>query len=364
MIVGIHRSRSVNLTEIAAALNESISSHALHKRLSRNLAREELTLVLSDRLLYYSAGMVSDETRLVVISHGIDKPHARHMQYLNSHSGETGSESAYRVCEIVAHDLGSSTYFPLLTTLWSRHAPGFVSDTEEIQRAIDRVLAATEHRGVLAMDGYFLPQTTIMALIRNPEYQFVVTGVGDVQYRRQVRDLGDLTEQCDTPFGGTMFKLSDDAETSMVEESLIFMHFGSLPIQLIDSNRPVSLVAIKTTRSSGETSRTASLLTSLPKSRSREAHMRVISTFLAIRDIADTLRNQKDAYHPHDFRVMTYGRLQLLMTLLQCVVIFEARSMSVQNQVASLQPIEGNYVRDFLLPGEVEALNAGRAREA
>ena len=37
MLVGIQRTRSVNLTDIAKSLNESIRLHATHKRLSRNL---------------------------------------------------------------------------------------------------------------------------------------------------------------------------------------------------------------------------------------------------------------------------------------------------------------------------------------
>jgi hypothetical protein len=360
MIIGIHRSRSVNLSEIAGALDERISPHALHKRLSRNLARTELISTLADRLLHYSAAAVTSETRLVVTSYGIDKPHARQMQYLQSRSDdaseEDGSGSAYRVCEIIANDPGSNQYIPLLTTLWSRHAPGYVSDADAVRQAIDRVLAATGQRGVLAMDAVFLPSSIIEVLIRIPHYRFVATGFGTVQYRRHARDIRELTEQCDTPFGGTIFKVHNEAQAPMTEESLLLMHFGSIPVQLSDSSRPLSLVALKTTFTSGKSGKNASLLTSEPKPRSRQAHMAVILTFLAIRDVADTLKNQKRDFHPEDFRVLTYSRLQLLMTLLQCVVFFESRSMVVQKQVASLKPIEGNYVRDFLLPGEVEAL--------
>ena len=37
MLVGMQRTRSVNLTDIAKSLNEDIRLHATHKRLSRNL---------------------------------------------------------------------------------------------------------------------------------------------------------------------------------------------------------------------------------------------------------------------------------------------------------------------------------------
>ena len=37
MLIGMQRTRSVNLTDIAKSLNENIRLHATHKRLSRNL---------------------------------------------------------------------------------------------------------------------------------------------------------------------------------------------------------------------------------------------------------------------------------------------------------------------------------------
>ena len=50
MLVGIHRTQSVNLTNIAKGLHEGIRLHATHKRLSRNLDDIELAHSLSDAL--------------------------------------------------------------------------------------------------------------------------------------------------------------------------------------------------------------------------------------------------------------------------------------------------------------------------
>jgi hypothetical protein len=47
MLLGIHRTRSVNLTNIARGLNEGIRLHATHKRLSRNLDDLDLSRTLS-----------------------------------------------------------------------------------------------------------------------------------------------------------------------------------------------------------------------------------------------------------------------------------------------------------------------------
>ena len=66
MLKGISVSRSVNLTEIARGLDESISLHATHKRLSRNLYDVELVNNISDRLLKIGSEKVSGQTRLIV----------------------------------------------------------------------------------------------------------------------------------------------------------------------------------------------------------------------------------------------------------------------------------------------------------
>ncbi|MEL7187701.1 MAG: hypothetical protein AAFN50_14900, partial [Pseudomonadota bacterium] len=66
MLVGIQRSRSVNLTKIAKGLQEEIRLHATHKRLSRNLDDTELAEELADRLLMLGAAKVRRDTRLIV----------------------------------------------------------------------------------------------------------------------------------------------------------------------------------------------------------------------------------------------------------------------------------------------------------
>ena len=66
MIVGIHRTQSLHLTDIARSLGEDIALHATHKRLSRNLARKDLTGFISNALLQRAARDVTQDMMLVV----------------------------------------------------------------------------------------------------------------------------------------------------------------------------------------------------------------------------------------------------------------------------------------------------------
>ena len=79
MLVGIHQSRSVNLTEIARSLGEDIELHASHKRLSRNLARSELIDVVGSRMLASGAAQVTENSLLIVHCYNLVKRFATKM---------------------------------------------------------------------------------------------------------------------------------------------------------------------------------------------------------------------------------------------------------------------------------------------
>ncbi|GIS19062.1 MAG: hypothetical protein CM15mP120_09780 [Pseudomonadota bacterium] len=66
VVKGILTARSVNLSKIATALNENISLHATHKRLSRNLDNPSLQATLAQRLLELGSQEASQNTRLFV----------------------------------------------------------------------------------------------------------------------------------------------------------------------------------------------------------------------------------------------------------------------------------------------------------
>lgn len=358
MIVGIHSARSVNLTEIAAVLNEDINQHATQKRLSRNLIRKELADAVADQILNHTAEYVKESTTLVVINHSLEKPKSRMMQYQDASSCFTHADYSFRICEIVAHDTGTDFYTPLLSVLWSRNAPNYVSDTDEIRKAVERVFTATNGRGVLALSSDFLPEKSIYELIQNQSSRFTARIVnGHLIYHRQTHTIDDLIEHCDTPYGGTMFKLrGEDADST--NENLLFMQYGSVPIRLPDSQRPLKLVVLKTTNQSGKAGKGMALVTSELKNRSRQAHTDHIATQFLVWNLSESILEQKRNFSPDGFRVLNYERLQLLMTLLHAVIFFDAQTTEhLSNHGVSLQPIPGDYIRDFLLPGEAEALH-------
>lgn len=279
-----------------------------------------------------------------------------------SHADAAQTKPEYTVCEIIVNDAESNTYMPLLVSIWSQHAPDFQSDADEVHTAIKRVLNATNERGLICVESKTLPNVVatdlsiLIDLMLDPDIRFVAEAMDQpLVYRQKLVAMDDLLNQCDTPFGGTVYKLIEDQYQKSesfrgdpVTDTSIFIHFGSVQVKLTDSPHPLSLVALK-----HPTGVPVGILTSSTKLRSRQANINPIASFLSIADIAESLANHKQQYNPSDFRVLTYDRLRLLMALLNAVVFYESQSGLVANQKVLLQPHEGDIARDFLLPEDV-----------
>ena len=155
VIYGVQSRGSVRLSEIARALEEKIRLMKVMARLSRQLNRpgtEEAGAGESAE-----AGgrpRVGAETLLVVDLTDVIKPYARKMEYLaRVRDGSTKKlGNGYWCCQVVGLERGSAEVMPLDQELYSQEAPGFVSENDEILKAIGRVSKATQGRGVWVID--------------------------------------------------------------------------------------------------------------------------------------------------------------------------------------------------------------------
>lgn len=154
MIYGISASGSVVLARIARVLEEAISLHDTHKRLSRNLGNRAIRDKIGRKVLEQGAKRIGDETLLVVDISDLIKKYAKRMEHLaRVHDGSEGKRgNGYWLCEVVGAEVGSSQIVPLAQSLWSQEAADFVSENDEILAVVRRVLEATEKRGILVFD--------------------------------------------------------------------------------------------------------------------------------------------------------------------------------------------------------------------
>lgn len=98
MLYGIQASGDTQLSSIMRAINDdSDKKHAIEKRLSRNIASQELSTSINEAILDEGAKHVKDDTLILVDPTEIRKEFANHMEYVTmvrdaSRASKDGSE--------------------------------------------------------------------------------------------------------------------------------------------------------------------------------------------------------------------------------------------------------------------------------
>jgi len=354
MLKGISGSRSLNLTEIARALEENISLHATHKRLSRNLYDEELVENISERLLRLGSQLVGPNTRLIVHVSELHKKFARKIEFLPT--AEENADAGFKVCEIIASEPESKTYFPLLTHVWSHEVPGFSSDAEEVFSSVRKVLNATSNQGMVFIDNRTVSQAACDMIFadRTINYMILVEDHSmQVRVRNDCFSLEQMLDRVETRYGKILYKLVPVGILGAAQTDLdLFVHAGCSGVKIPSSGRPVNFISLRTKSSILEEHATP-FLTTQTDLRSRKALMGLVDAFLSMGDILSMHRTLRDSFKPENFRVLSYKRLQLLMTLLEAVIGYEVSVSGdemLTDQIFAKSPHDGQLQRTYLLP--------------
>lgn len=355
MIVGIHRAQSLHLTDIARSLGEDVNLHATYKRLSRNLGKKELIDFMSTALLDHAASNVTQDMILVV-----------HMSF----------DDSYSVCDISAIDSASPDHhIPLLSRLWSRHAPDCQSDATEILTAVNQVNSATRSRGVfychqatLYPDLFWMlanaPNLRTMQFVHDRERVFIVDG--------QPKRVSELLVSAELPYGKLMFKMVDAAHAKRMDhakwvragssvnnnvddkvEMSMFVHFGVSTVQLPNSGKRGELVIQANSSNFDADVRGLSYLTTGVTVETRDQLWTLLQNEFLATDTERVVINHKSEFNPSDARVLTCDRVRLLNVLLEAVTHYEAcieQKFVVQDHIVTSDPHPGDHYRDFILP--------------
>ena len=366
MIFGIHRTKSLHLTDIARSLGEDIDLHATHKRLSRNLARKDLTGFISNALLQRAARDVTQDMILVVNQYRLSKRFATRMEYIRG-ADRSSLDDGYHVCDISGVDPSSpDVYIPLLSRLWSRHAPDYHSDESEILLAVNQVYSATAGRGVFYCQETSIPDHIILALIHQPNLRTMLR----VDHRETafnfIRQLfpPDTLAHFELPHGKLIFKLVSADFTSQwlgrsdnePVEMALFLEFGGLSVQLPDSGKHATIILTSNPPERYSPTRILAYLTTGSKVSKYEQQWSLLMNQFLAQNTANAAIDHKSRFNQSDFRVLTYDRLQLLNTLLQAVSHYEAfieGTVRIEDQFITAGPHPGKHPRDFMVPTDI-----------
>ena len=130
--------------------------------------------------------------------------------------------------------------------------PGFVSDADEIKRTLRRVLKTTGQQSLIYLDdksavaravaSEFLPDVDFEILSLMQEKTM------EVECNGKRLSLQAVSESIETEYGKIMFKLVPEGLVGTTETDMdLFMHVGTQTIKILESNRPMSLIALRLT---------------------------------------------------------------------------------------------------------------------
>jgi hypothetical protein len=317
-IFGISSGGSVRLSEIGRSLEEKISLHATHKRLSRNLANKELEHTVGRNILRLGAKRIKEDTLLIIDPSDVQKKYAQKMEYLAEvHDGsEKSIGKGYWLCEVVGCEVGSNKITPLAQELWSQEAPDFISENDQILSIVERVREATENRGILVYDRGGDRRRLLLPWTKDETYRYMIRQRGDrhLLYRGTKTNCLELALSCKTPYAETLLKEREG------EEEVYHIHFGYLPVRLPEyPARALWLVVVK-----GFGKEPLMVLTTEPMRRNRKVLWRVVNAYITRWKVEETIRFIKQSYDFEDVRVLTYDRLRNMAVLVLGAAYFAA----------------------------------------
>ncbi|HSR52013.1 MAG TPA: transposase [Acidobacteriota bacterium] len=311
---GIQSRGSVLLSEIARSLAEPVSLKKRIERLSRQLDRRGLDRALSRSLLQEAGGKLDDEALLVVDPTDIVKPHGRRMPYLAQvRDGSEGElREGYWCCLAVAAWRGRAEVVPLYQELYSQEAPCFVSENEQILRAVRRVRRHAGKKGTWVMDRGG-DRIKLLKPLLQEKIPFLIRMRGDraVYFARRRMIMERVAEQCPLRFRETVVKETDKGER------IYQLDIGSRKVRLPGFERKLTLVVVR-----GFGQRPLMLLTTLEVTRSRKSHWRVVQAYLSRWRVEETIRFIKQSYQLEDIRLLSYRRLRSMAVLVMAAAYF------------------------------------------
>ncbi len=181
---------------------------------------------------------------------------------------------------------------------------------------VNRVLKATDHKGVLVYDRGGDRRRLLEKWTSDERIRYLVRQRGDrdLLYKGKLKNGKDLADICKTPYAETIVNEKDEREKPYK------IHFGYLPVRLPEyPGRPLWLVVVK-----GFGKEPMMLLTTKAMRRNRKVLWWAVEAYLTRWRVEDTIRFVKQSYDLENVRVLTYRRLKNLVTLLLAVMYFTA----------------------------------------
>jgi hypothetical protein len=316
MLYGIQAAKDVKVSEVARSLNETIALIKTENRLCRNLADEDLTGPINRWTCWEGSGEVDDETVLAIDLGDVRKPCAKKMEYLGGiRDGSTGQIArGYWLCEVIAAHPYGERIVPLYGELYAQKAERFVSENDQLLKAIRSVSGASDKRGIFAIDRGGDRRKIIMPLLDN-DLRFVIRQDGD---RHILLPRG---KRCPVARAGQWCRTTSERIVEVEREGYRHkkhLRMGVLSIRLPE--RPKALLWLVVIR--GLAPHPILLLTNVSPPKGRDHGTWIADVYLTRWKCEEAYRFLKQGYNLEDVRVRSYTALRNTYALVHAIMYF------------------------------------------
>jgi len=256
------------------------------------------------------------ETVLAIDLGDVRKPCAKKMEYLGGiRDGSTGEiGKGYWLCEVIAAHPYGEKIVPLYGELYAQKAEGFVSENDQLLKAIHAVSGATDKKGIFAIDRGGDRRKIIIPLIDN-DLRFAIRQDGD---RHILLPRG---KRCSVAQAARWCRTTAERIVEVEREGYRHkkhLRIGTLPIRLPERpKKPLWLVVIR-----GLAAHPILLLTNVPPPSDRDHGAWIGDVYLTRWKCEEAYRFLKQGYNLEDVRVRSYTALRNTYALVHAILYF------------------------------------------
>ena len=328
MIYGVQAAKDIKISNVARSLQENIKLIKTEERLCRNLAAEDFSDHINEQIIRLGDDKITDDKVLAIDPGDIMKPYAKSMENLcgiydgSQHHEATG----YHLCQVTAANLEHNKIVPLYCEAFSSKEKDYVSSTQKIKEAIDKVTQKIGTTGVWAIDRqgdcneiieHFI-EKKLTFVTRLKLNRWLLTrnkngGIVPVQAER-------LGVHISTPYSAQITKIEDG------KEQIINLTFGIAKVALYDTPDVwMNAVIIK-----GFGQYPMILLTNKePDSKTPKEVFKVVEIYLTRWKCDECFRYIKQSYNLEDVRVRTYNGIRNITAIVHAIAYFTSIYMGM-----------------------------------
>lgn len=239
LLYGMTATQSVQVTKIAASLQEDRSLGSTENRLTTRLANDDYS-VLQENYLEEIKDSITEKTLLSLDPGDIAKPHGKKLEYLAKiRDGDKGNlVPGYNLMGVVATSLDGDRWIPLNLSLYSSEAKDHKSENNEMLKMMNSIASIVGEKGTWVIDRGG-DRSKILIPLLSKKRQFLIRLVGTrhlVTKKGREASANEIAASCKCRLGTMTYEKKGKRKT---------VHIGVQEVYLPGEDQPLSLIVLK-----------------------------------------------------------------------------------------------------------------------